>query len=87
MSKALAAKGLVLDAVDKEKMNLWDLNNNQKYTEIKGSEPGKKPAEEKPMAIATAPISTQPNKILAPSNPVPAPVIADPVPVVAEQPK
>lgn len=26
--KALAAKGLVLDAVDKEKMNLWDLNNN-----------------------------------------------------------
>ena len=28
VSKALAAKGLILDAVDKQKMNTWDLNNN-----------------------------------------------------------
>ena len=28
ISKALASKGLILDQVDTEKLDLWDLNNN-----------------------------------------------------------
>ena len=28
ISKALASKGLILDSLDAQKMDLWDLNNN-----------------------------------------------------------
>ena len=37
MSKALATKGLIIEKVDPQKMNLWDLNHNLKYTEMSQS--------------------------------------------------
>jgi len=34
ITRVLQSKGLTLEKVDPQKMNLWDLNHNQKYTEI-----------------------------------------------------
>lgn len=61
VSKALASKGLMIDKVDLQKMNLWDMNNNQKYTEINESEsqPAEQPKEQpkEPQSPAAKPIA------------------------------
>ena len=37
MARALQEKGLVLANADVDKMDHWDLNNNDKYTDLRSS--------------------------------------------------